>query len=477
MKKISIRFRVTFGYTLLMAIVVVITLLMMLFSGHQIIESASKAKLITAVNNSMQGKTKESTFSSSSDAEKNQAEHQEKIEEELANGQLFTNFKTSQDGVALLIYDTDGKILKGTLPDQFEKTVSFKNKTVQEVKGEDGVWYIYDSKRVFTENKTVWIRGIISSESSDTSFDIMLKATFVALPCIVILAALIGFFMTGRAFRPIKKIIETAKQIGDGNDLGKRIGLGEGKDEVYQLANTFDRMFDRLQMSFENEKQFTSDASHELRTPISVIISQCEYALEYSKTPEEYEEALTIVLEQANKMSGLVKQLLTLARSDKGKELMQPELLNISELGQIVAEELSEMAEHKQIRINQDIEKELFITGDELMMMRFFINLVSNAIQYGRTGGTVWISLKKENGTVRGYVRDNGIGIQPEHLEHIWDRFFQADSSRSNEGSGLGLSMVRWIAEAHNGKVYVESQPEKGSTFYFEFPAGEKSIS
>ena len=254
--------------------------------------------------------------------------------------------------------------------------------------------------------------------------------------------------------------------------MTKRINLGEGKNEVYTLANTFDGMFDKLQNSFDSEVQFTSDVSHELRTPISVIKSQAEYGKTNIVSINEAKDILNIIYDESQKMSNLVSQLLTLARMDKGYHKLNLENINLTELIEIVAESQKFNAEQKNITITYDLKEDIFADVDEHMIMRVFINLISNAISYGKENGFIHITLQlsEDKKFILIEIKDNGIGISKENINKIWDRFFQVESSRTGDNSGLGLPMVRGIVEAHNGEITVESKLDIGSTFKIKLP-------
>ena len=280
-----------------------------------------------------------------------------------------------------------------------------------------------------------------------------------------------GYLLTRRAFRPVRQITRTAREIGAGRDLSRRIGLGEGRDEIHTLAGEFDAMFARLEDAFTREKQFTDDASHELRTPVAVILSQSEYALAHPGDPQETEAALQSIHAKAGEMAALLAQLLLLARADKGRQAVAREAVDLSELAAMVAETEAEQAAARGIELRTGIEPGVTVQGDETLLMRLFINLLENGIRYGRPGGWLKLTLRRREGDAAvAVVADNGIGIAPEDLDHIWQRFWQADPARSGGGAGLGLAMVRWIAEAHGGTVTVESTPGEGSAFTFTMP-------
>ena len=293
---------------------------------------------------------------------------------------------------------------------------------------------------------------------------------FLFILMFVILAGVGGYFIILKAFVPVNKIRETAKEISESSDLSQRINIGPGGDEIHILANTFDDMLNKLEYSFNKEKQFTSDASHELRTPISVIMSECEYGLECVNDMGEMKDTLNSIHTQANKMSKLVSELLMISRMDNNRLKTNFETTDLSELLTFICEEQIEI-QTKDIKLKYKIEQGILANVDTLLMTRLFINLISNAYQYSPENTTITVSLKTEGENVVFSVKDEGIGISEEHLSKIWDRFYQVDSSRTgdrNGSSGLGLSMVKWIADRHNGELTVNSEVGKGSEFIFK---------
>lgn len=449
MKRLSIKLKVTLWYTIFMTILAILAIFLLLRMSNNQISLISQKTLTDIVLNGVEDITYD--------------------EEENA---LDFDIDFFEDGVYLSVYDMNQKLLYGKVPTNFPYDVDFKVGHVQTITDSDVGWYVYDIVVELKNYGNVLIRGVTSLSSTDLAIKTMIHFSFIVFPFMVFIIAVGGYLITRRAFLPIKKMNETAKKISNGNDLTKRIQLGNGTDEIHQLANTFDGMLDRLQNSFESEKQFTSDVSHELRTPTSVILSQCEYALENATSLEDAKESLSVILGQSKKMASLISQLLTLARTDNGTQSLHFEDVNLSDILEIIVEEQKELAKAKNITIIADVEPNIIFHSDETMMIRLIINLISNAITYGKQGGNIWVGLSRNDTTIIGYVKDDGIGIPKDKIPKIWDRFYQVDPSRTSNkegGMGLGLSMVKWIVQVHGGTIAVDSVLNEGSTFTFKF--------
>ena len=447
MKRLSIKLRVTLWFTLIMVLLVGAVLTFLIAAGEHIELLGARDTLTRTVAESFD-------------------------ELEWDGGRLDAeNFDSYSRGVYLAVYSTDGNRIYGRLPKGFDDSLALSGDGIRSENGENGGWLVYDELSGISGHTRFWVRGVMPA-SEGGAFATMIRLAVVALPAIVLLSALIGYLLVAHAFRPIAQITTSAEQIADGDDLSRRIALGDGDDEVYRLSRTFDSMLERLQASFERERQFTSDASHELRTPVSVVVSQCEYALEHAQTLDEARSALGSVLEQAKRMSSLTGQLLTLSRAGTGREALHREELNLSELAELVAAQIEETARDKGITVRTEIEPGLTLTGDETMLMRMLLNLMENGVKYGRPGGTLTLTLRGGGNIIAGSVADDGIGIATDALARIWDRFYQVDSSRSGgeNGVGLGLPMVRYIVTAHGGTVSVKSALGQGSTFFFTLP-------
>lgn len=448
MKRLSIQWRVTLWFTLLMTLLAAVGLAFLFFVGGQ--------SALAATQNRM-------------------AEMAETARSEIgldSSGFVFdSDLEYFRDGVYLSVYDAAGLPLYGAVPRLFDNTVVFADSQLRELTDAGGHWYVYDISFAVDESQ-VWVRTVAAVDEVGSTITQLLRLALVVLPFFVVLAAVGGFWLTHRAFLPVRRITRTAREIRQGGDLSRRIDLGPGRDEIHTLASEFDSMFARLEASFAAEKQFASDASHELRTPTAVILTQCEDALESAASPEELRAALKAIQRQGEKMTGLLSQLLLLSRADSGRQTLRSEPVDLSGLAAAVADEQRERAADKGIAVTADIAPGLVVQGDETMLMRVLINLMENGIKYGRAGGHLALTLTAGGDTVTGKVADDGIGIAAEDLDKVWRRFWQADPAHSGGGAGLGLSMVKWIVEAHGGRITVESVLGKGTAFTFTLPLG-----
>lgn len=451
MRRLSIKLRVTLWYAATMVLLAALALTVILYVGGRYMQKSVTSRLEERVALSFR------------EIEWDRDDKKLDIDDDLYE---FWN------GVWLGIYDGQGYSIYGGAPGGFPPGIAFQDGQMRTVRNGASQWYVYDRRLDVPGYGPVWVRGMASQSESGEAFTAIFRLSLILFPFLALLAAVGGYMITRRAFLPVSQMADTARQISGGEDLSKRIGLGKGDDELYQLADIFDEMLGRIQIQFEKEKQFTADVSHELRTPISVIISRCEYALEHMKDDTEGRESVEIVLDQAGKMARLVSQLLLLSRADSGEQKLQFEQVNISEICEIVVLEQKEAAVEKNISIEAKIQPDVMMKADETMMMRLFINLIANAIAYGREGGHVEVGLYSTENDIKGYVKDDGIGIPGDQLDRVWDRFYQVNRSRtpdSSHGAGLGLSMVKWIVSAHGGAFSVESRLGEGSCFSFEF--------
>lgn len=295
----------------------------------------------------------------------------------------------------------------------------------------------------------------------------LLAALAIGGTLVVVGGAIGGFFLSRQALKPIDKITRTAREIS-AQDLSARLNMTGSYDEVGRLASTFDSMLERLEDSFARERRFTADASHELRTPLAAMEAILGVIRAEPRSAEEYEQALDDLAEETTRLRKLVEDLLFLARGEhSGQEAT--ETFDLSLLVQDVVDALSPLAEEKALSLQCQAEPRLQVRGKTDSLIRVFLNLIDNAIKFTDQGGiTVTVYSTKESAVVA--VADTGVGIPSAHLEHIFERFHRVDPSRSNPGSGLGLSLARQIILDHGGTLTVKSTEGRGSTFTVTLP-------
>ena len=327
---------------------------------------------------------------------------------------------------------------------------------------------------IFEKGRMVGIVQVGSPlEEIEEALRQLLLILLVAVPSVLILAVVGGLFLANKALRPVDEITNTARKIGSSGDLSQRIRLKRKvDDEIGRLAATFNEMIAKVENSFQQIKRFTADASHELKTPLTILRGEIEVGLKRLRTPEEYQKILASNLEEVKHMSRMVEDLLTLARADMGALELRKEVVDLGGLVREVWEEVRLWAEDKGVELLFQEDGEARVMGDRGRLRQLALNLIDNAIKYTPSGGRVELRVVRDGDEVTFSVADTGEGIPPEDLQRIFERFYRVDKARSRQrgGTGLGLSICKWIAEAHGGKISAESELGRGSKFHVSLP-------
>jgi heavy metal sensor kinase len=316
----------------------------------------------------------------------------------------------------------------------------------------------------------------VRPETAELGLEQTFSTFLLILPFGVLAAYAIGSLVARRALGPVDQITNEVREITDGTSLHRRLPTSMVKDELGRLADTLNQMIGRLERSFTALRRFTADASHELKTPLTVLKAGVERALTTAKMPPESLAALEEAMDEINRMTELVDALLTLARADEGLVRLHQEPVDLRALI-LETEETGELlAEPAGIVVSADAPVDpVIVPGDGSRIRQLVMNLLTNAVKYTPAGGRVRLWLERDDGRVRFGVSDTGIGIAPGDLPHIFDRFWRADSARTRTaerpGAGLGLAICKWIAEAHGGTIEVQSRPGRGTTFSVTLPA------
>ena len=377
-------------------------------------------------------------------------------------------FENFNDGIYYIKYNENNEIIAGKIPKDFDLTLAFSIEDINTYQIENKKFLYYDTR---LKNTGDWIRGIypLSRFQNDISkmWDILF---YYIAPLFIAFVAFVGYKIVKNAFKPVKKISETALEIKKSKNFSRRIELDNSEDEIHKMASAFNEMLDTVEETFIHEKQFSSDVSHELRTPITVILAQSDYALDYVDTLDEAMESFEVINRQAKKMTSLINQIMELSKLERQNEI-EKERINFSNIILQLLEDYRTLLENSNIELITNIEKDLRIYGNKLMIERLFVNLFTNAMKFTKT--TISVSLNRINKEIILQIKDDGVGIAKGEQKYIWDRFFQINNSRNkdkNRGSGLGLSMVNKIAQLHSATIEVESEIGKGACFIVRFP-------
>ena len=303
-------------------------------------------------------------------------------------------------------------------------------------------------------------------------------ATFAwVIPIAIVLASVGGYFLARKSLAPVVAMSSQAGRIGAAN-LHERLAIQNERDELGQLAQSFNGLLDRLSQSFERQLRFMADASHELRTPVAILRGESEVALSQpQRSLEEYRESLGVLHHEAERLTHIVEDLFTLTRADAGQYRLQPRDFYLDELVSECVHSARTLALPKKISLNFEEASESPIPADESLLRRMILNLLDNAIKYTPVGGRVNVTSRRDGDAYVLSVTDTGGGIPADLQPRIFERFFRADKARSRAendggGAGLGLSISRWIAEAHNGRLELSRSDVSGSTFTAYLPAG-----
>ena len=303
--------------------------------------------------------------------------------------------------------------------------------------------------------------------------DHILLALGIGIPLILLLSIGGGLFLANRALSPVAVITKTTQQISNADDLSRRLDLDLPDDEIGRLAHTFNGMLDRLELAFQHERQFTADASHELRTPLGFLKTQLSLARSRPRNADTLQRMMADMEEDIDRMTRLIEQMLALARVEQGDALLHDEV-DLAQLLRQLVQEFQTQAQESSITLSLrcPAQVDMRLAGNAEQLRRVFSNLIENGLKYTPEGGFVKIELARHWQQITVTVSDNGIGIQPEALPHLFERFYRVDDARARKtgGFGLGLAITRAIVQAHHGQITVTSTPGSGTTFTVQFP-------
>lgn len=460
--------------TIVLIILVLLTFLIFRIVSGSILEKTVRGYLLSSVNEN----TDKIEFYSADNPKG--SEDVDNVIIRYNNGflEIDDDFLDEINDVQSALYSSDGTMIYGKNPIARDmEGEPFSSSRIYKYTSSGGNhWFVYDRKLTAAGLEDLWIRGIVTLSSEEMQLHDIFKTATIFVP-MLLLFGILGSWLTAKSsLYPVSKIESAVNEITHGKDLDRRIEIGEVDAELYDMVSAFNNMLDRLQHSFDAEQQFTSDASHELRTPMAVIMAQTELALEKERTPQQYRQALEVIRRQGCQMNALIGSMLDYTRLELRPENYPLSEVNFSDFLQELSDDMS-LIGYKDITMTTEIEPRIRINANEMLLERAVRNLIDNAYKYGNEGGSIKVVLHKTSDNMaRCSIIDDGPGIPPEDLDHIFDRFYRGAPYRSGRvpGTGLGLAMVRKIAEIHNGSITAQSSVQEGSsgtTFTLNIPA------
>jgi len=392
------------------------------------------------------------------------------------DAELKEEFRRMNVGTVIALYGADGQqlIVGRTLPTPYNRIEPLADAPtrLETLSLDDGTsWRVLVQS---VEQPGEPPRLLLVARSAgyvDVALGQLLTLIAITAPLVLLLAVAGGIFLASRALNPIDRMTRTAEAIS-AEDMSGRLKLSTTHDEVGRLATTFDQMLDRLDQSFERQRRFTADASHELRTPLAMLVSRAGLSLERRRSPQEYEQVLGEIRDEGMRMGRVVNDLLMLARADAGDVVALCERLDAGELVGSVVEAMTPLALERGLELQHEAEPGLTVIGDQTRMMQLLVNLIDNALAHTPFGGRVLVRTSRDISSVVIEVLDTGTGISPEHLPHVFERFYRADrTGRSRRpGAGLGLSLCLSIVRAHGGDIRIASKPGRGTQVTVRLP-------
>jgi heavy metal sensor kinase len=325
--------------------------------------------------------------------------------------------------------------------------------------------------RVTMGGQNYLVLAVQPLDEIDADLAVLRRVLWLAAPLAMVLAAIGGYWLASRNLAPLASMAAQARRITHSN-LETRLEVGAAAEELAVLSESFNELLSRLDQSFDHMRRFVADASHELRTPISIIRGEADVALAQDRSAAEYQQALAIVLDESRRLSRLVDDLLNLARADAGRVRLQVSEFYLNDLVAECCRSAQTLAVARGIALECPAHDDVAFRGDEELVRRMVMNLIDNAIRYTPAGGRVTAALEVRGGAVSIRIADTGTGIAPDAVAHVFERFYRGDKARSRQdgGFGLGLAIVKWIAESHHGAVELASAPGQGSAFTVTLP-------
>lgn len=389
------------------------------------------------------------------------------------NGELKTDkyFEYEDDDMYFQVLDGDGKVLIGKNPKGIDIPGEIGNQKLHILKEKGKEYYVIDRvNRKLTEatGEIVYSRCIVEKRDIDSKYQTVKYISYGSIPVFMLIVLLSSFVLSRNISEPLTQMSKTAAAIGNEGELSRRMEYGGKIKELSILADTNNHMLERVENMFDTQKQFSSDVAHELRTPLAVLLAQCEYAKEHTDTKEEFEESIDVIYRQAMKTNRIVTKLLKLNRLESGRVVLDLEEADLDEI-------ICSVCDDEELKNKNQVKFQLSLSGvrtqvDIGLALILFQNIIQNAVKYSTLPATVEIMTGYREDNVVISVKDYGCGIKPEDIQKLFTPFYRVEKSRNSEGFGLGLSLADRIAKLHGGNISVESKWGEGSIFTVVLP-------
>ncbi len=382
--------------------------------------------------------------------------------------EIQDEFVFQEDSVYFLILGENGEALAGGYPKQFTKIPGIELVTKKvTVNGEE--YFVRDVRKNTTGHMQIYVRGVVRKEDVYSKYRTLTYLSYLIVFVIYIVSLLVGTVFAMRLSASIKDMMRTADTIGREHDISGRMEYMGRYRELKVLAQANNRMLERMEQQFLQQEQFTSDVAHELRTPVAVVLAQCEYAQGHLDNREEVEMAFDVIERQSQKIHSIISKLLYLSRLEQGKTKLDLEETDLVDIVEAVCEDEEEKADGR-VKIKMHLCPAVAMTDINLMSIAIQ-NIITNAIKYNGDGLVIDVATGQKGERVFVSVQDYGRGMSDEEQSHIFERFYKSDKSRNSEGFGIGLAITKKILEINQGTIEVESSPGHGSMFTLFLPA------
>lgn len=385
--------------------------------------------------------------------------------------EIAEDFEFQNDKVFFLVLNKTGDVLAGSYPVEGFPKIPVNNGVSKRINCAGAEYYVRDRTVGWTKSDRYYLRAVVNKEDTYSRYQTIELVSYLTVAGVFCGILIIEFFVGRWILGHLKSMCENAEHIGSNLDMSQRMSCENPFSELAVLAQANNRMLDRMEQTFQQQEQFTSDVAHELRTPIAVTLAQCQYARNRMENKEDFLDALEVIGRQANKINTIITQLLSFSRLEQGRMQLGQENLDFAEIVPSVCEDCQEKSGGR-VSIKMKLQ-EVCATGDIALISIVIQNLITNAIKFSHDFGVVEVETGEHGEWVYVAVQDYGIGIEQEEQERIFQRFYKCDKSRNKEGFGLGLSLSMKIAQKHGGTITVSSQAGEGSRFTLWLPKNQ----